>query len=526
MTVIINQYSSGMHQHTDWESQSSLNSKVESMLPSNSKPLTTSTLKLQQISLLTSLTGQCPYCKRIFLNPVALPCGHSLCSECSKDLLYLQLQQSQQAIQTIPSHRQPQRNRICMGISSLSRLDSSNLQVDHVKKGLLLREVMSTPRPSTSSMVHQSNRTTSSLTNRQSKARRLLKGIFSANESIDKLEEDGQMNSARPKSTLISTRHLYQSPKCPVCGVGPRLNAPIRNLALEQLVQLLLQQNQSLNPLDHHKQCSTIHKENSSASSSTSSIRSRSSSSGFDEISSAADSIEPATQFPTKTGSLADLNQPLTLLIPSKSAINERKSVDQLTPLDFVDEDSDEDISLLQTCKIAIFGAPKVGKSQLASTQSLNSLFFGKIKEKCTEKEVNSAGSLRAKYRLCILDNNNQQEDLHEADGIIMAYSTSDRKSFEVLKCSLFQEIRLRRADDPPIILVATKSDLKHGVQSKRNRNNSGSANMVPACEGQALARSFNCPFLEVSSKANDKVNEIFLQLIHLIDSRKSSSPS
>ncbi|KHJ84256.1 Ras family protein [Oesophagostomum dentatum] len=59
-----------------------------------------------------------------------------------------------------------------------------------------------------------------------------------------------------------------------------------------------------------------------------------------------------------------------------------------------------------------------------------------------------------------------------------------------------------------PIVLVGSKSDLY------RKRR-------VTAYEGQTLARHIGCPFLEISARNNDCVNEAFLELMRIVERRR-----
>ncbi|VDD93311.1 unnamed protein product, partial [Enterobius vermicularis] len=92
-----------------------------------------------------------------------------------------------------------------------------------------------------------------------------------------------------------------------------------------------------------------------------------------------------------------------------------------------------------------------------------------------------------------------EEQNILRADAIILVYSIADTKSFtEVTK--YYRSIMF------PIVLVGTKAD----IDKKQRR--------VSSFEGQQLARSFNCPFIEVSAKTNDRVHEAFVELMRLVD--------
>ncbi|VDO66670.1 unnamed protein product [Haemonchus placei] len=56
--------------------------------------------------------------------------------------------------------------------------------------------------------------------------------------------------------------------------------------------------------------------------------------------------------------------------------------------------------------------------------------------------------------------------------------------------------------------MVGSKSDLH------RKRR-------VTAFEGQTLARHMSCPFIEISARNNDCVNEAFLELMRIVERRR-----
>lgn len=99
---------------------------------------------------------------------------------------------------------------------------------------------------------------------------------------------------------------------------------------------------------------------------------------------------------------------------------------------------------------------------------------------------------------------------VQQAEGFIIVYSITDRKSFEV-SCDYFQKIIKSLGDDNvPFLLVGNKLDL----ESERE---------VSTNEGEQLARYWNCPFYEISSKDKKSVDKIFSEMI---DSILKSRPS
>ena len=88
-------------------------------------------------------------------------------------------------------------------------------------------------------------------------------------------------------------------------------------------------------------------------------------------------------------------------------------------------------------------------------------------------------------------------------DGYILSYSIENRQSFELLKIIHSKLVGLAGRDMPKI-LVANKCDLS-------NRRE------ISFEEGKALAKSINCPFIEVSAKSSDNINRMFhLMLVEI----------
>jgi Ras family protein len=80
--------------------------------------------------------------------------------------------------------------------------------------------------------------------------------------------------------------------------------------------------------------------------------------------------------------------------------------------------------------------------------------------------------------------------------GYILSYSIENRQSFELLKIIHSKLVGLAGREIPKI-LVANKCDLFN----KRE---------ISIEEGKALAKSINCPFIEVSAKSSDNINKMF----------------
>ena len=90
------------------------------------------------------------------------------------------------------------------------------------------------------------------------------------------------------------------------------------------------------------------------------------------------------------------------------------------------------------------------------------------------------------------------------ADGFVLVYSITDRRTFRAVT-DLFSLLTSKRGPSVSVVLVASKTDL-------------WSERAVSAYEGQSLARSLGCPFLEVSARKNDSVNEAFKELARLVE--------
>ncbi|XP_007471456.1 PREDICTED: ras-related protein Rap-1b-like isoform X1 [Lipotes vexillifer] len=123
------------------------------------------------------------------------------------------------------------------------------------------------------------------------------------------------------------------------------------------------------------------------------------------------------------------------------------------------------------------------------------------------------------KYDPTIEDSSRKQQftavrDLYvkNGQGFALAYSITAQSVFNDLQDLREQILRVKDADDAPMILVGNKCDLED-------------ERVVGKEQGQNLARQWNnCAFLESSVKSKINVNEIFYDLVWQIN-RKTPVP-
>lgn len=98
------------------------------------------------------------------------------------------------------------------------------------------------------------------------------------------------------------------------------------------------------------------------------------------------------------------------------------------------------------------------------------------------------------------------------ANGFVLVYSVIDQSSFDEIPQIRDQILRVKDTDSFPMILVGTKIDLGD--------------RQVGTVQGQTLARSYNIPFLEVSSKTGTNVGQVFDELAREIQkTQRASAP-
>ncbi|BFF98980.1 ras-related and estrogen-regulated growth inhibitor [Drosophila madeirensis] len=173
--------------------------------------------------------------------------------------------------------------------------------------------------------------------------------------------------------------------------------------------------------------------------------------------------------------------------------------------------------STLTELKIAVIGAPSVGKSALI-VRFLTKRYIGEYDHQTENRYKHEAMVDGEPVLFEILDTCPKADDefpnaaelVQWADGLLLVYSITDRKSFNY--------IRRAKSDlqsDTPVQLCANKVDMVHLRQVSRD-------------EGEILAKDFECKFSEVSAADHvDQVAEIFNELCkEVLASKRKSKQS
>lgn len=115
-------------------------------------------------------------------------------------------------------------------------------------------------------------------------------------------------------------------------------------------------------------------------------------------------------------------------------------------------------------------------------------------------------------YAIEILDTAGQDEfsimtekHLIGIHGYHLVYLVTSRQSFELVEVIRDKILNSIGADSFPVVLVGNKCDLNLQRQ-------------VDTAEGEALARKFNCSFLETSVRDNVNIQKAFVSLVDAIE--------
>ncbi|RUS80045.1 hypothetical protein EGW08_012215 [Elysia chlorotica] len=149
--------------------------------------------------------------------------------------------------------------------------------------------------------------------------------------------------------------------------------------------------------------------------------------------------------------------------------------------------------SSLGETKIAVLGMAGVGKSALC-VRFLTKRFIGEY-DQASENKYKCTTILDAEsVTFELLDTRSNNEDLGArddvvrwADGFLMVYSVTARKTFDVMPETKRKLEEMKKAAHVPVVLVGNKADLAHARQVNQE-------------EGARLAADMGCCFMEVSA--------------------------
>jgi len=163
--------------------------------------------------------------------------------------------------------------------------------------------------------------------------------------------------------------------------------------------------------------------------------------------------------------------------------------------------------------KIGLLGPEGVGKPALVNQfiyghyhenyDDINEDVFRKEVEvdncRCVLEIVDTAG----------MDQFPSMRDLYikNGHGFVLVYSLTNQRTFQEIKNFRDQVLRVKETEKAPFVLVGNNLD----KESHRE---------VPTVEGNALARSWNCPFIEASAKNGPNVNEVFAEIVRQINKK------
>ena len=103
-----------------------------------------------------------------------------------------------------------------------------------------------------------------------------------------------------------------------------------------------------------------------------------------------------------------------------------------------------------------------------------------------------------------------REQYMRTGEGFMLVYSITSRQSFEEVRTFQQQILRVKDRDYFPIIVVGNRCHLENERQVSKQ-------------EGEALARSFGCPFTETSSKCRINVDNAFYDLVREIRKFRTS---
>ncbi|KAL8696694.1 MAG: hypothetical protein Q9224_002663 [Gallowayella concinna] len=199
-------------------------------------------------------------------------------------------------------------------------------------------------------------------------------------------------------------------------------------------------------------------------------------------------------------------------------------------------------LKFLREYKLVVVGGGGVGKSCL-TIQLIQSHFVDEYDPTIEDSYRKQCVIDEEVALLDVLDTAGQEEYsamreqyMRTGEGFLLVYSITSRQSFEEIMTFQQQILRVKDKDYFPIIIVGNKCDLDAERQVSRkgespcrpllSRCDGSIALLCPAhmmlivrdaTEGEDLARSFGCAFIETSAKSRINVENAFYNIVREI---------
>ncbi|PHH70453.1 hypothetical protein CDD83_5433 [Cordyceps sp. RAO-2017] len=165
----------------------------------------------------------------------------------------------------------------------------------------------------------------------------------------------------------------------------------------------------------------------------------------------------------------------------------------------------------LREYKLVVVGGGGVGKSCL-TIQLIQSHFVDEYDPTIEDSYRKQCVIDEEVALLDVLDTAGQEEYsamreqyMRTGEGFLLVYSISSRQSFEEITTFQQQILRVKDKDYFPMVVVGNKCDL--GDDERK----------VSREEGEALAKSFGCKFIETSAKSRSNVDKAFYDIVREI---------
>ncbi|KAG5943955.1 hypothetical protein E4U53_006978 [Claviceps sorghi] len=164
----------------------------------------------------------------------------------------------------------------------------------------------------------------------------------------------------------------------------------------------------------------------------------------------------------------------------------------------------------LREYKLVVVGGGGVGKSCL-TIQLIQSHFVDEYDPTIEDSYRKQCVIDDEVALLDVLDTAGQEEYsamreqyMRTGEGFLLVYSITSRQSFDEITTFQQQILRVKDRDYFPMVVVGNKCDLEGEREVSKQ-------------EGEALARSFNCKFIETSAKSRINVDKAFYDIVREI---------